>query len=208
MKTLNMDVLVRYTHFLIYITIICSFVGCDPSNTRKPSNETLTFNVDHTLLEPVIADLELNITMAAPKNWKMIDNSMLTEVVNKTDLRITQDHKLTPYMIFVNKESHAMCLISKINDVNISLDENFLQTLTASYQKQFPKATVKHGIFMKDIIQIFQLLVVTVDTVLIKLICVPPNTSVFEVDYYLPKDVYQKQLRAIESSIGSIKLIH
>lgn len=57
---------------------------------------------------------------------------------------------------------------------------------------------------MKDAFRIHQLMVITADFVLIKLICDAPETLVFEVDYCVPRDVDQTELRAIESSIGSI----
>lgn len=61
---------------------------------------------------------------------------------------------------------------------------------------------------MKDAFRIHQLMVIDANFVRIKLICDAPETLVFEVDYRVPKDVYQTELRAIESSIGSINLIH
>lgn len=61
---------------------------------------------------------------------------------------------------------------------------------------------------MKNAFRIHELMVIAADFVRIKLICDAPETLVFEVDYRVPSDVYQSELRAIESSIGSIRLIH
>ena len=60
---------------------------------------------------------------------------------------------------------------------------------------------------MKDAFRIHQLMVSAADFVHIKLICDAPETLVFEVDYRVPRDVYPTEMRAIESSIGSIDLI-
>ena len=60
---------------------------------------------------------------------------------------------------------------------------------------------------MKDAFRVYQLMVVSSNFVLIKLICDAPENPVFEVDYVVPRGVYEMELRSIESSIGSINLI-
>ena len=188
--------------------MISGFVGCDSPNTKKQAYETLVFKVDETLLEPPVMDATLRLKIAAPKDWKKIDDSMLAQVTNKLDLQITQGIQMVPRWIFLNEGSRAMCVVSKLNGVEIAPDEALLKTLETAYRSQFPKATVQQTIFMKDAFRIHQLMVIAADFVLIKLICDAPETLIFEVDYHIPKDVYQTELRAIESSIGSINLIH
>ena len=101
-----------------------------------------------------------------------------------------------------------MCRVKVKWCIEIAPDETLLKTLTTAYQNRFPKATVQQAVFIKDAFRIHQLMVIATDFVRIKLICDAPETRVFEVDYHIPKDVYQTELRAIESSIGSINLIH
>ena len=198
-----------FSQLLLYGIIISSFVGCDPPQTKKQLYETLVFNVDETQLEPVVIDPTLRIKIAAPKNWKKIDDSMLTQVIDNLNTQpIPQELKITPRWIFLNEDSRAMCIVSRLNDVDMAPDETLLKTLTTAYRNQFPKATVQQTTFMKDAFRIHQLMVIAPDFVLIKLICDAPETLVFEVDYRVPRDVYQTELQAIESSIGSINLIH
>ena len=197
----------RIIQFLLCTIIISSFVGCDSPNAKKQPYETLVFNVDETLLEPALTDTDLKITIASPKNWKMIDKSIFAQVVNKSDLQLTEDIKLAPRWIFLNEGSRAMCVVSKLDGVDIAPNETLLKTLTTAYRERFPNAKVEQTIFMKDAFRIHQLMVVAADFVLIKLICDAPETHVFEVDYHIPKNVYQIELKAIESSIGSINPI-
>jgi hypothetical protein len=186
--------------------MISGLVGCDPPNAKKQLYETLTFNVDESRLEPAVTDAVLKITIAAPKNWKKIDDSMLAQVVSKLEPQSTpQDLQIVPRWIFLNEGSRAMCVVSKLNGAEIAPDETLLQTLTTAYRNQFPNATVQQTVFMKDAFRIHQLMVIATDFVRIKLICDAPETLVFEVDYRVPRDVYQTELRAIESSIGSIQ---
>lgn len=193
---------------LVCLIVISSCVGCDFPNTKKQPAETLVFNVDETLLEPALTDTLLKIKIASPKNWKMIDDTMFMQVVNKLDSQLTEDIKLVPRWIFLNEGSRAMCVVSKLDGVGIAPNETFLETLTTAYRERFPNATVEKTIFMKDAFRVHQLMVIAADFVLIKLICDAPETPIFEVDYRIPRDVYQIELKAIESSIGSINLIN
>ena len=188
--------------------MIGGFVGCDSPNVQKQPYENLVFNVDETRLEPAVEDTTLRIKVAAPKNWKEIDDPMLAQVINELDTQPTPELQIVPRWIFLDESSQAMCIVSKLNGVEIAPDETLLKTLTTAYQNQFPNATVRQAVFMKDAFRIHQLMVIAADFVRIKLICDAPETLVFEVDYRVPRDVYQTELRAIESSIGSINLIH
>jgi hypothetical protein len=189
--------------------MIIGFAGCDPPNTQKQPYETLVFKVDETRLEPMVTDATLRIKIAAPRNWKKVDDSMLAQVISKLDAQLaTPELQMVPRWIFLNEGSRAMCVVSKLNGVEIAPDETLLKTLSTAYQNQFPNATVQQAVFMKDAFRVHQLMVIAADFVLIKLICDAPETLVFEVDYRIPRDVYQTELRSIESSIGSINLIH
>lgn len=188
--------------------MISSFVGCNSPDTQKQPYETLVFKVDETRLEPTVTDAILRIKIAAPKNWKKIDDSMLAQVINKLDIQLMQGLQMVPRWVFLNEGSRAMCVVSKLSGVDTAPDETLLKTLTTAYQNQFPNATVQQTIFMKDAFRIHQLMIIAADFVRIKLICDAPETLVFEVNYHIPKDVYQTELRSIESSIGSINLIH
>lgn len=187
--------------------MISGFVGCDSPNAKKQPYETLVFKVDETQLEPIVTDTTLRIKIAAPKDWKKIDDAMLQQVTNKLDSQRIQGIQMVPRWIFLNESSRAMCVVSKLKGVDIAPDETLLKTLTTAYRNQFPKATVQQTIFMKDAFRIHQLMVIATDFVRIKLICDAPETLVFQVDYHIPKSVYQTELRSIESSIGSINLI-
>lgn len=197
-----------FFQFLLCCITICGFVGCDPPNPKKQPYETLVFKVDETRLEPTVTDTALRIKMAAPKNWKKIDDSMLTEVANKLKPQLTpQDLQIVPRWIFLDETSQSVCVASKLDVVGIVPDETLLKNLKTAYQTQFPNATVHQAVFMKDAFRIHQLMVIAADFVLIKLICDAPETLVFQVDYRIPRDVYQTERRSIESSIGSINLI-
>ncbi len=80
----------RFLQFLLYGIMISGFVGCESPNTQKQSYETLVFKVDETQLEPIVTDTTLRIKIAAPKDWKKIDDAMLQQVTSKLDTQRIQ----------------------------------------------------------------------------------------------------------------------
>ncbi len=183
-------------------------VGCDRRNVKKHPYQTLVFKVDETLLEPSVTDTTLRIKMGAPKGWKKLDASTFAQVTHTLELRLLPEIEMAPQWIFLNESSGATCIVSRLTDLTITPSETLLKDVMTAYQERFPKATVQQAVFMKGAFRIHQLMVVATDAVRIKLICDAPETPVFTVDYNVPKDVYRVDLRAIESSIGSINLIH
>ena len=202
-----MKIRADFLQLLLCGIIISSLIGCDSPNAQKRTHETLTFNVDPTRLEPAITDTTLKIEISAPKGWKAIEDAMLTEVIDTLGDTLTQELQMVPRWVFLNENSRAMCVVSRLEGGAVPPNDTLLKTLETAYRAQFPKATVQRAIFIKDAFRVHQLMVAASDFVLIKLICNAPENPVFEVDYVVPRDVYGTELRAIESSIGSINLI-
>ena len=202
-----MKIRLELLQLLLCGIIIGSLVGCDSPNSQKRTYETLVFNVDQTRLEPAITDTTLKIKLSAPKGWKAIDDAMLARVIDGLGDKLAQGLQMMPRWVFMNEDSRAMCVVSRLEGGTVPLDETLLQTLETAYRTQFPRATVQRATFMKGAFRVHQLMVGTSDFVLVKLVCNAPENPVFEVDYVVPRNVYETELRAIESSIGSINLI-
>ena len=202
----RLKIRLKFLYLLLCGIIIGNLVGCDPPNSQRHTHETLVFNVDRTLLEPAITDATLKMEISAPKGWKAIDDAMLGQVIDTLSKQLAQGLQTVPRHVFVNESSRAMCVVSRLEGGAVPPDETLLETLENAYRTQYPKATVQRTIFMKDAFTMHQLMVGTSDSVLIKLVCNAPENPVFEVNYVVPRDVYEEELRAIESSIGSINL--
>lgn len=167
---------------------------------------TLTFQVDKALLGTTVTDTALNMTMAAPKGWTKIDDLMLAQVETEIEKQLQQGQvQSSLHQIFLEQESSAVCSLTSFEDVTT---KTLLSSWNAMLQEMYPETEILRTTFLKDTIPIHQFMIITPTRVHIKLICEAAQDIVFAVDYVVPKNVYEKMLRSIESSIGSIQLIN
>lgn len=202
-----MNIRLKFLQLFLCGVIIGVLAGCDQPTSRPHTYETLFFNVDRTLLEPAITDTEIKIEMSAPKGWKSVGDSMLAQVIDGLGDKFTGVLQMEPRWIFAKESSRAVCVLSRLEDVQGSLNETILESLETTYRTRFPEATIQGTVFMKDTFLVHQLMVVSSNFVLIRFVCADPENPVFEIDYFVPKNVYESELRSIESSFGSIKSI-
>lgn len=197
-------------YLFVFISCVIIITGCG-SSKQKPEEsqpyETLIFNVDDDLIEPAVVDSLLGISISAPKNWKLVSDSVFIEITTRLDSILGKQIRMEPRQIFVDTNIGAMCVVSKVDSVDISHGEKLLTDLKEAYQTKFPKANVQIGIFLTNEFQINQLMVASSKFVLIKLFLDDDRIPVFEVDYVVPFQAYAQELRSIESSMGSIFVV-
>jgi hypothetical protein len=190
--------------FCLFGLLLGSVTGCDCSKPQKDQLETLTFKVDHSLLEPEVTDAVLQIRMSAPKHWKPVDKTALEQVIVRLEKTLTQGIEMKPRWVFLNAQSQSMCVVSQLDSVDITQGKKLLTELETEYRARLPAATIEHTVFLKEEFRVHQIMMSNQQLVLIKLLIDAFGVPVFEIDYVVPQQVYTSQARAIESSIGSI----
>jgi len=178
--------------------------SCNSSEKTEKKYHPLEFQIDSNLLEPKIRDVELGIEVSPPIGWK---KSFLNPD-NQIDLNQLQALKMligsNPQHIFQHQQTNSCCIVSKFTESSLDLNETFSSQIQKVLKEQFPKADVNHSSFSKNGLLINQILFISEKHVIIKLICTGDVLAAFEVVYIIPRVAYINQLRAIESSIGSI----
>ncbi len=184
-------------------------ISCD-SKAPEPQTQItqhLTFDVNADLLGPEVVDSSLHITLSPPRNWNPIPEEALTQVKVKSKDILGQTIELEPCHIFGNEQSRTMCFVSRLRSLNIDNFETLMEDLKKAYYSKLKDSRIDSATYFKDEFMVHQLMVNTSQYVLIKLFLDSPDIPVFEVDYVVPLEVYGKELRAIESSIGSIRTL-
>jgi hypothetical protein len=187
------------TTFLFLLLCFCSKQNKTPEKIAE-----LTFEIDSTKLELTTSDQNLGIQFNAPKGWTPVPPAML-EQFNQQDSAVFLEGSsfvIQPISIFLNNVDKSLLYVSKIQNAqdSISID---------GYKQSIQKHLVptKMGDFRKDGIIFTQFLIQDENRVNFKLLFFNSKNQLIQFDYIVPKDVYLAELKAIESSIGSLKLI-
>jgi len=184
--------------FIILVSVIIVYCSCQSGNNIA-KDDNITFNVNKNLLsENQYINNELSFSFYPPKGWEIASEEFFdkfSESIKKqkvTDISIVQ--------VFYNPTLQAICYIDKID---IQDNEKINSFLEAS-KKTFEDAGIQTEIdsFRYSGFDIKQLMVINKQVVSIKLTFF--SDEIFEIVYNVPKQFYEKNVKSIESSIGSI----
>ena len=136
-----------------------------------------------------------------PTNIKSLD----IELYNKYKLVIESDSiSYFPLQLIkaFTSEDNLSCFITKIN-----YDGNLLHSLDSSYfnalQYNFSTKNVVLGEFNYNGFDVIQYIITTPEIVRIKLFIINLS-NYYQIDYIIPYYLYRKNIKFIESSIGSL----
>lgn len=191
-----------FVAILPFLTLLFVFVGCKSSKTED-KHPSLEFQIDPALLEPKIQDKELGIEISPPAGWEKRDSTFSNSGTLK-ELRAIEMLVGSPKHFFQHNQTNSLCILSKSATNSVKNTENLILRSKSGLEKQFPSAKISTSTFLKDKILVHQIMLLSSEYVILKLVCELDKLKAFEVVYILPKNAYADQLRAIESSIGSI----
>ena len=191
-----------FVAILPFLTLLFVFVGCKSSKTED-EYPSLEFQIDPALLEPKIQDKELGIEISSPAGWKKSDSTFSNSGTLK-ELRAIDMLVGNPLHIFQHNQTNSLCILSKFAANSVENTETLILKVKSGLEQKFPSAKISTATFLKDTILVHQIMLLSPEYVILKLVCELDKLKSFEVVYILPKHAYADQLRAIESSIGSI----
>ena len=191
-----------FVAILPFLTLLFVFVGCKSSKTED-EYPSLEFQIDSALLEPKIQDKELGIEISSPAGWKKSDSTFSNSGTLK-ELRAIDMLVGNPLHIFQHNQTNSLCILSKFAANSVENTETLILKVKSGLEQKFPSAKISTATFLKDTILVHQIMLLSPEYVILKLVCELDKLKSFEVVYILPKHAYADQLRAIESSIGSI----
>jgi len=203
---IQLEKIIRILCRSLIIVIISFLLSCSKQDKASPPQVTeLTFEVDSTKLELASVDQNLGIQFNAPKGWTPITQSLFVKF-SKQDSTIFlkgTHFMINPSSIFLNKDDKSLLYISQIQGIGDSTSVDKYKDLI---QRNF--SPTKVGDFFKENILFTQYLIQDEIRINFKLLFFNSNKQLIQFDYIAPKNAYVLELKAIESSIGSIKLIN
>ncbi len=197
-----------YVIILFFISLVYSSCGTD---NQKEKNELpqMHFNVESQLLGNEITDMKNGVRYSPPKNWTILSDEIFNKVSEQVKSQISNNSEIvyTPVAIYANPNDNSFLSFGYVDiKENTSGYDSQIRRYADILSEQFDSSSVKSTQFLKDDIKITQYLVQKNNLVTFKLLLKGTNNKLLEFDYIVPKNNYGNEIKAIESSIGSIKL--
>ncbi|MBN1897355.1 MAG: hypothetical protein JW827_01140 [Spirochaetes bacterium] len=163
----------------------------------------VTFRVDKNLLKEVYESMDTGIQVWIPRGLEKISKrqqSLVKERIKKDTLIQIELEEF-----YINMKDGIFCFISTFKEPGkISRVVNeYKEKLAAAY----PDSKIRYAAFYSRGIDFHQFQVVSAKFVNYKLLFFNRNRDIIQIDYIIPFQYYKEQLRSIESSIGSIRLL-
>lgn len=201
---------VKYKRNVIFSA--CLFIGLFSFNCKNENNEAgklknLNFNIDTTCIASEVILKDYKLSFNPPLNLAHSD-----EFYNKLSENIKQNNQVQTELItkpvdaFVDDKFNVL-IVSSIESGQKDSQNSSFEKISDIVKKQFKSENVKFAEYLKDDIKISQFLIQDSINVIFKLLLASPNKQVMQFDYIIPQQNYKNEIKAIESSIGSIKYI-
>lgn len=192
-----------YCILIIIFTLLSS--GC--KSKVPPVNQNpvkMFFSVDSTRINKTVVNQKFNIQYAPPKNWNEVSDQVFSRIKNGLQSINYDSSGLTinPLNLYCTDSLKGILSLSSVE--GMKSPEEYEKILS----EKFGAENVKSTNYMKDDIQITQFLVETNKQVIFKIVFRSTRKNILQFDYITDRNSYMDMVKSIESSIGSIHLIH
>ncbi len=192
---------IRFIVFsLFFSSLIISIISCESKfdkSTTKSKN--LSFNINQSLLNNTPLKTNGGFTIYAPINWLPFDSSIFIQL----EEAIETNENLIPLELVGGYQSIKMatCIISKI-----SSNEKDFQYIPENYndilKSQFSTENINFSQIDINNSAVRQFIIANNSHTVIKLFI--SGIQNYQVDYIIPRGIYEAELGKVESSIGTI----
>lgn len=186
--------------FLI-IVLLFSIISCRSNNKINDGFEQVIFYVNASLLSKTPTTIDNIFQITYPLDFNQIEDIDFQKIETAIESDSTSFFQLSLLAIYKSSWG-STSILSKIiseGDVFNEIDTSYLNLLAENFRTN----NINIGKIKINGINAIQYLITTKNKVIIKLI-LNVNNSYYQIDYIIPLEIYEKELKKIESSIGSI----
>ncbi len=198
--------------YIAVIVVSCNILtSCNFSEKpKKDTVPTMTFTVNRQLLGDSLSLADQGFRILIPKNWKPLSESLARELSSKMEAREAAsdtNSSIRPQIVsvFSLQNAGASLVISRVRFPKLDSTE-ILQRLhyTEQTKRRIDSTSLGIAEFMSNGVKITQYMIRTQERVSFKLLFKGRSSGMIQCDYILPTTIFQQEIRAVESSIGSI----
>jgi hypothetical protein len=192
--------------FLLF-SVVFSLNSCKSKNEND--FEEISINVDKSRIGDEFVEMNLKFEFNPPKGW-LLKPSELTEKIVSRQSSEKQDgdsFRYKPLYVFFSDSTKGILTLGTINRNDTSKVPVQIQRYQNELINRFGRENVKVKNFIKDKIMISQLTIAKQSIITQKMIFKNNDGQYLQLDYTLQKDVFGNEEKAIESSLGTLKLV-
>ncbi len=186
---------------IFVLMFLLASVSCSSESKQNDKFVEIEFNVDNKLLSDKSKIVDGNFDIHYPEGFNSIVGNNFNRIKATIDSDSTSYFPLSLLSIH-NTVSGSSSILSKIqatSEVFNKLDSNYTKLLS----KNFNTKNINQSHIKINGIKTIQYIITTNEIVLLKLIF-KVMENYYQLDYIIPLTEYEKELKSIESSIGSI----
>ena len=175
-------------------------ISCESTlDKSKTTSQNLSFKIDHNLLNKTPLKNNEEFSIYLPINWSPFDSNNFIQLQRaiETNENVIQLELVDGYQ----SKDFATCIISKVITIKNSFEyipENYIEIL----KSQFSTENINVSQIDINNTQVRQFIISNNNHTVIKLFIL--GIQNYQVDYIIPRGVYEAELGKIESSIGTI----
>lgn len=184
----------------IFSCLFINMISCkDTQNNSKAENKNLSFNINYDLLNKTPLKNDEGFSIYLPINWIAFDSTKSFQLKQALET----NENLIPLELVGGYQSKDLstCIISKINSNREEfqyIPENYIEILKSQFSTE--NINVSHIEINNKPVR--QFIISNNKHTVIKLFI--SGSQNYQVDYIIPREVYETELGKIESSIGTI----
>lgn len=204
---MNYKIVLNSGIFLLLFSVVLSLNSCKSRNNGD--FEEISIDVDNNRIGNEFVDMNLKFKFNPPKGW-MLKPSELTEkiVSRQNSVKESGDSFLyKPLYVFFSDSTKGILTIGTVSRNDTSKVPLQIQRYQDELIARFGTDNVTVKNFIKDRIMISQLTIAKLSIMTRKMIFKNNEGQYLQLDYTLQKDVFDREEKAIESSLGTLKLV-
>jgi hypothetical protein len=204
MKNKNIIITAAALAFIIAVFALNSCKSKDDSGY-----EELTINVDNSRIGNEFVDMNLKFKFNPPKGWLLKPSELTEKIVSrqKSDKEGGNGFVYKPIYIFFSDSTKGILTLGTVEKNDSSKTPIQIQRYQDEIIARFGKDNIEIRNFIKDKIMFSQLTITKQSIITKKLIFKNIDGNYLQFDYTLQKDILDVEEKAIESSLGTLKLV-
>lgn len=189
----------RYVLGLLLSLLVLT--GCREEEASGPPS--MEFTVDPALLGDKVVLPEQDVQFQPPVSWRAVEASNRESL--EQALPVSDSLAFRPLHIFLDETSGSVLSVAEFSfDEGLPFEEQMKRYGDVLAQR-FAGDSLRQTLFLKEGLPVAQFLVQPAGLVNFKLVFEAPYEGLIQFDYVVPRAQYPREVRAIESSIGSIR---